>query len=287
MGGTVAETIRTTDGEVIKMARKTGAYNWMFFSKEFNDETNHTEKEAIEKHCKSFFDMKEDFDSGEPYKLPMSPVYGWCKETCPIDYGLVVIDFQNKKVHSMQGYDSPGMLQLSHISPYIKYDIDTENGYKFLIDNNLLYTLDKDKNEFVDIHTFFGKKITYEDVLEMNSHSITKEIKDLFFQSKISRDDLFFINFVPKKLLDFENKNYEETPEGLFDFFNNLKKDDFIFNDEEKKMWKEKMKDFDLDCFLLDSDSEDIDEDILEKRKNIMLDKMDAETKITNKMKRK
>ena len=37
MGGTVAETIRKENGEIIKMARKTGAYNWMFFSKEFSN----------------------------------------------------------------------------------------------------------------------------------------------------------------------------------------------------------------------------------------------------------
>lgn len=77
MGGTVAETIREEDGNIIKMARKTGAYNWMFFSKEFNQKDF---KKAVEDHTKIWFEMRGDFISGPKYTYPMSPVYGFHEE---------------------------------------------------------------------------------------------------------------------------------------------------------------------------------------------------------------
>ena len=54
------------------MARKTGAYNWMFFTREFADKNFDL---AIENHVKAFLEMKEDFETGTPYKFNMSPVY--------------------------------------------------------------------------------------------------------------------------------------------------------------------------------------------------------------------
>lgn len=72
MGGTAGEAIRRENGEVIKMARRTGAWNWLIFTKAFCEGRF---DEAIDEHAKAFFEMREDYLSGEPYKLPMSQVY--------------------------------------------------------------------------------------------------------------------------------------------------------------------------------------------------------------------
>jgi hypothetical protein len=230
MGGTVAETIRRENGEIIKMARRTGAYNWMIFSKEFN--VGEIDK-AIDEHLKMFMEMKEDYEHGEPYKHPMSPVYGWCNHLAPVDYGLVVLDFQKKKIHSMQGYDSPGKLSLISM-PH--NDKETMEIYDFLMQNNLLDVCKYDFTRLGDVHSIFGSKEPFKIALKELNNSYLDGIKSIFGQYNTSHIDMVF---VPKILKNFELHSYEESPEGLVKMLSALKNDGFTFNEEEIKMWKE------------------------------------------------
>lgn len=240
MGGTVAETIRKEDGQIIKMARKTGAYNWMFFSKDFNSGKI---EEAIDAHVQKFTEMKDDFESGEPYKFPMSPVYGWCDHIAPTDYGLVVIDFQNKKIHSMQGYDVPGTLYSISLSKHMGGDKETKEAYKFMAENNLFEVYDNDMKHLGDIHSVFGAKDTFNAIQKEieNAYNPLNALKDIFKKNKVNPSQLIF---TPKALKDFEIITYEEGPEDLLKFLTNLKADGFNFNADEVKMWKEHFADF-------------------------------------------
>lgn len=229
MGGTVAETIRRENGEVIKMARRTGAYNWMIFSKEFNKGDF---DKAIDNHIKMFFEMKEDYENGEPYKHPMSPAYGWCSHIAPVDYGLVVIDLQNKKIHSMQGYDSPGKLSLICM-PH--NDDETKANYDFLMKNNLLEVCKYDLTPLGDVHSFFGKEDPLKVALDEVENSYKKFFMSIFKKNNLDKTD---ITFIPKILNNFEYCKYEENPEGLVKMLAELKKDGFNFNDQEVNMWK-------------------------------------------------
>jgi hypothetical protein len=236
MGGTVAETIRRENGQVIKMARRTGAYNWMIFSKEFN--TGEINK-AIDEHLQMFLEMKEDYESGEPYKHPMSPVYGWCNHMAPIDYGLVVLDFQKKKIHSMQGYDGPGKLSIISIAHNNK---ETMEKYDFLMKNNLLEVCKYDLTPLGDIHSIFGSEDPLKVALKELNNSYLDSFKSIFNKYNTSRLDMVL---VPKVLKDFESYSYEESPDGLIKMLSALKNDGFVFNDEEIKMWKEHYDDLD------------------------------------------
>lgn len=268
MGGTVAETIRKENGEVIKMARKTGAYNWMFFTKEFAEGNFN---EAIENHVQAFREMQEDFQSGEPYKFPMSPVYGWCNETAPIDYGLVVIDIQNKKIHSMQGYDRPGYEYFNMLSKYTVLDKEREEAFQYLIENNLLNIFNRNqienKNEVKDIEEYFGKNCTLETIRDTMNSKMKKAFTNYL--------DLVFY---PKMLDNFEYISYEENPEGTFQLLKNLIDDGFEFNQEETKMWKERVQECDIEDFMGDNENES--EEILyqkaEEKKENLIKKMDA-----------
>jgi hypothetical protein len=280
MGGTVAETIRKENGEVIKMARRTGAYNWMFFTKEFAEGKF---DEAIEKHVQIFREMQEDFQSGEPYKFPMSPVYGWCNETAPIDYGLVVIDIQKKKIHSMQGYDHPGYEYFNMFSKYTVLDKEREEIFQYLIENNLLNILNrKNKNEVKDIEQYFGKNYTLEKIRDQ----MDVKMKGIF-------NDYLDLVFYPKLLDNFEYISYEENPEGTFQLLKNLIDDGFKFNQEEMNMWKERVQECDIEDFMDDADDEN--EEVLyqkaEEKKADLIKKMDTlfhsnqEKKTTKKIK--
>ncbi len=241
MGGTVAETIRRENGEIIKMARKTGAYNWMFHSKEFN---NGNIDKAIDDHIKAFMEMKADYESGEPYEYNMSGVYGWCNHTAPVSYGLVVIDIQNKKIHSMQGYDSPGGLHSFSFNLHTKDDEESIKAYKYLVENNLYDVYDYNNKYLGDIHSVFGAKDTFNVIKKEIKNSMTG-IPSLFSFFKTKEYDASDLIFFPKALKDFEIIDYSEDASGLISMLSALKKDGFEFNSNEIKMWKEHFDDYD------------------------------------------
>ena len=205
--------------------------------------------------------MKEDFEKGEPYKYPMSSVYGWCNETAPIEYGLVVIDFQNKKIHSMQGYDVPAQKSLISFASSYYTDKEQTNINQFLIENNSL-NLYNEKNMFVgDIQRLFGKNATITSVTKKIEKKLYKKI-NLF-----KNDDLnLFSYFKPKSLNDFEVISYKETPEGCIEMFKTLKKEGFYFNKEEIDSWKDYINRFDLEYFV--ENSNDYDDDTFVKIAN-------------------
>lgn len=232
MGGTVAETIRQENGEIIKMARKTGAYNWMFFSKKFNnDQIN----EAIDDHVELFNQMKEDFETGEPYKYPMSPVYGWCNHTAPIDYGLVVIDFKEKKIHSMQEYDSPATLHSIYFSTTMKHSEEVTEDYKFIVNHNCVDVYDEDMNYCGDVHSVFGSVNTYDNIQQSFNNNYIKIIQNIINPSNVPKKYIF----MPKILKDFQFINYNDNPDGIIHYLTALAADGFNFNTEETSYWKE------------------------------------------------
>lgn len=260
MGGTVGETIRRENGEVIKMARKTGAYDWMFFSKEFCEKKFDI---AIDKHIKTFVEMREDYLKGEPYKYNMTPVYGWCEVLCPIDYGLVVIDFQKKKIHSMQGYSNPGHHYISMLSNNVILNKDTEFDFDYLIKNNLLLIKDdgnEDKDKLQDIKEFFGEDFSLKK-LRIKLDNIFTRINSVFNYKNSLNNLLFF----PKVLNEFEFIMYEETPEGTISFLKNLIEDGFSFTKNDFDGWKDKINNFDVDYFLTEKDYEIDADDLIEK----------------------
>lgn len=272
MGGTVAETIRKENGEIIKMARKTGAYNWMIFTKDFCTDDFDT---AIEKHVKVFFDMREDFKSGKPYKFPMSPVYGPLEELNPIAYGLVVIDFQKKKIHSMQGYDRPGGYNFSGLSHIGKENKDDLN---YIISNNLLNVVNHKGKNLGDIETIFGKGA--------NLERLQKEIQNSFnpvnvIFSKLFKNDFdyFDLLLVPKNLINFEVIVYEESQEGIIKYLSNLAEDGFTFNSKEIENWKTHICFDDCD-WLSEEDFEKMTESEIDmeidKRKKTFNDEIDS-----------
>lgn len=239
MGGTVAQTIRMPSGELIKMARKTGAYNHLFFSKEFNEGNL---SQAIEDYVKIWAQMREDFLSGPPYKYPMSGVYGRHVYTSPEDYGLVVIDFEKNKIHSLQGYDTPGTLSCSSISSFTVRDPQERLTLDFLISNNLLNVVEVKEqkiNVLGSIRDIFGDNVDLQKLEKINTLKFQRNLSASFFNQRL----------MPKKLESFEYKIYDEEPRGVIELAKNLVSDKFVFSKEEQNLWIQAFSDFDLDYF--------------------------------------
>lgn len=250
MGGTVAETIRKEDGSIIKMARRTGAYNHMFFSKEFN---NGEIDKAVTEHIDIFMEMKEDFESGEPYKYEMSPVYGGFTLLAPVDYGLVVIDIKNKKIHSMQDFDNPGFIYMIKLSESMTFEQKILDSYNFLIENNklLIYNNEELLGDCIQV---FGK--------DASISTVQKIINDAYSSSDIKRkfkhEELFYLRIMPDGLKDFEFILYDDSEKELLKYATNLISDGFEFSDEEINTWLEHSERY---FEFLDIEGEDLSDD--------------------------
>lgn len=250
MGGSVAETIRKENGEVIKMQRGTGAYNLMFFSKEFN--SGEIDK-AIDKHIEVAFKIKADFEKGKPYQHELTEFYGGFNLLAPTGYGLVVIDFKMKKIHTMQDYDRPGILGGASLALTIPPDGNGDAEYEFLIKNNLLNVHDFELNFMGDVHKVFGNENTYENIGKITEQTYSE-------RSYKHRATLF--SYIPKALKDFVTIRYEDDIDGMMTYVSNLKEDGFSFDAEEIIIWKEEFE-AKLEDYLEDYALQNIDEDIL------------------------
>jgi len=254
MGGTVAETIRKEDGSIIKMARRTGAYNYMFFSKEFN---NGEIDKAVTEHIDIFMEMKEDFENGEPYKYEMSPVYGGFTLLAPVDYGLVVIDIKNKKIHSMQDFDNPGFINMFKLSESMTFEQKILDSYNFLIENNklLIYNNEQLLGDCIQV---FGEDASLSTVQKIINDAYSSDVK-----SKFKHEELFYLRIMPESLKDFEFISYDDSEKELFKYATNLVSDGFEFSDEEINTWLEYSERY---FEFLDIEGEDLSDDEYESK---------------------
>lgn len=127
MGGSIAVTIRTPDGEWHKMDRWTNATSYTFTDPLFMD----GDQETLDNYLKPWYEMCEEFDNGTfEEKSPMAAVY--CNheyssrdKTMPSEYGLVFIDFVNKLFINMNGYttyDSISDAKVKMLARTISFD---------------------------------------------------------------------------------------------------------------------------------------------------------------------
>ncbi len=103
MGGTVAVTIRKTDGREHRMARWTNVLPWFVENQKFlGKDTTH-----IQNYIAMWEDMRQDWiDNHETgnFRHNMTSCYGDHPYLAPAGYGLVVLDQQSAVILSMQGY---------------------------------------------------------------------------------------------------------------------------------------------------------------------------------------
>lgn len=276
MGGTVAVTVKHK-GVVTKMARKTGSYNWMLFSPEIL--ANNVDK-AVNDYNQKGDEFKEDFNSGEPFKYPMSGVYGWCNETAPVDYGLVYIDFDSKEIYSLQGYDSPGRMGFSSIFLKIYQKDKTEfyNDIKFINDDFVIIYDDMQEKQY-SVKEFFGTDDNSE-IQKMMEKKSTEPVTHLLI-NKFSC--IPFLKeqhpFTYIQLKDWKITKYEENIDGLIAMHAELSTK-MQFNQAEQDMWIEAaeyyLEDYEDDHVGKMMDDEKSDDDIdayIEAKKHEILNK--------------
>lgn len=219
MGGYVSETIRKQNGDIIKMCRVTGSYNFMFFSKDFsNDKIN----EAIDEHVKTYFSLKENHKN-KSYLAPE-------------DYGIVVIDFKNKKIHSMQGYDKPSYQHFVNIS--MLNNSESHEIYDFLFKQNRLAIYTANNDYLAGFNDFFGNDISLSKFHQIikNEFKIRYNNEDVLLEEDFNKS-FFNLTIQPTSLKNFKYIKYEESIDGILSFITNLMNEGFKFTNKEKQMW--------------------------------------------------
>ncbi len=233
MGGTVAETIRRENGQILKMARRTGAYNWMFFSREFLEGD---EEKAIAEHHRGFEEMRQDWlknqESGK-FEFGMTDAYGWCEHTAPIDYGLVVIDFQARKIHSMQGYDTPFSMSIWDFGAMFESEGAKEAALaEKMIREDWAFFANRSLEPLGSLSEAFAGAASRELRIERMEELLKGFRTEAAPGKRIDR-------IVPAKG-GFELLRYEETPKGALSMAKALSAEGFSFREDEIQMWVER-----------------------------------------------
>lgn len=115
MGGTIAVTIRTPDGQEYRMARWTNSLPSFTKSLKFIQK----DSEHIQEYMKPYFEMKEDYKQNHrtgKFKFNMTGCYNPWGQCAPLGYGLVVIDMVNNIIADSQGYTHLTEIYSGHVA---------------------------------------------------------------------------------------------------------------------------------------------------------------------------
>jgi len=112
MGGCVGVTIRKADGTEVRMCRWTNGLPDFITNVAFVEQ----DEAHLDSYLQTWADFQADYaankDTGK-YAHNMSDIYAPYPFLAPIEYGLVLIDYQTKQVLSKQGYTAVGHFHCS------------------------------------------------------------------------------------------------------------------------------------------------------------------------------
>lgn len=187
-----------------------------------------------------FFSLNKSFHAGK-YKLAVKQFLKYCTEEgdeleitelAPSWYGLIVLDFKDKVVHSMQYYNVPFQINLTEFSPYRVPTSKTIKTFNELFKLNSFNVIYEGKN-IGSLHDFFGKDVDYKNLCQM----IKENSSGLNYKNDGIDYNLVYLNLVPKVLSEFTIKYYEDDEQGKKDFQNALLNSHFKLSSEEKNQW--------------------------------------------------
>lgn len=143
MGGQTRVVLLQENHEPLSFITYTGAENYFFFSKNFAENN-------IQKGIDELVKEAIKYDSIKDTTL------------APDGYGLTVIDFKNKTLHSLTDYDKPGFLGVSSYQLRLMggYQSDQENEFKYLTQENKLLFINTQTGKKCNIDDFFGTRDT-------------------------------------------------------------------------------------------------------------------------------
>lgn len=188
--------------------------------------------------------MKEDYENNKEtgqFKLDMTPVYFPHNTKSPDEYGIIVVDFQNKKIYSSQDYSGVGNLQFYNFwSPFEDLE-EKQKRLKTFLETGLikemsLYDRKTDNTTMINLKNFSVKDIE-KMFNELENRKINKfshsELKNVDKENV----DNYFSHFIINS--DWKFVVYHDRSIGILKIKKELNKDGFSFTKEDNESWKE------------------------------------------------
>lgn len=241
MGGNIGFIIKKENGEQIGMSRWTNIMPHFF--KNINLYLGNTSAWYDEFACE-WLKMKDDYeknkDTGD-FKLNMTPVYFPNPTQSPDEYGIVVVDLQNKKIYSSQDYTNVGSLAFYHmwsgygdneedealIRQYFEHGLIKEIGY---------YDRTKRSYEKMDI-----SGVNVDDIIQLLQeavdHQVNKFSHPLFAHLSKKDLDMYSSHFLINSQWQFTT--HDDRDIGVLKVKKEIDANDFIFTEQDNTAWKE------------------------------------------------
>lgn len=241
MGGNIGFIIKKEDGEQIGMSRWTNIIPHFF--KDPNLYLGNT-KEWFADFAKEWLKMKEDYEKNKDtgkFALNMTPVYFPHETKSPDEYGIIAVDFQNKKIYSSQDYSGVGNLQFYNFWSQFEDEEEKTARLKKFVETGLikevsLYDTEKNESTVVNLSNF-----TLENIITMLDEISDRRVKE--FSNPLLKDfnkkniDNYFSHFIISS--EWKFVIYHDRSLGVLKIKKELDKDGFTFSEQDNESWKE------------------------------------------------
>lgn len=244
MGGSIGFTIREKNGTEHRMCRWTNSMPGFINHIDFIEESD----EHLQNYLKVYLDMKEDWEKhgedwdaeGRDYGIfehHMTPVYApFNGILAPIEYGLVVVDYQTNTVLHCQGYTSFGSIYgMEFFSSFAKnkpweyigggWEEITRDNQRLIDSGKIKSFMTYDRETYDEIHTpitdIDKQMAPYVKVMESRRRRKRKEVPEKVI-----------LDMNPWKVIRFK-----EGKEGFDKFREEVTKLGFVLNEKDREEW--------------------------------------------------
>jgi len=247
MGGTVAVTVREPDGKEHRMSRWTNAFPDVVHDLRFIAK----DPAYMAEYLKRWYDMREDWlanhETGE-FKYNMTPCYGGSVYLAPDDYGLIVLDQQENRILSMQGYTTFGFFHMAAVwlalnRNGVSFGSFDDNPLNLIVQgkatiDNYLATLEANdpSNYAVSFFKLFANGRIKEGCVNEKTLDVSgMEPEQLV---RIILNERGF-NYFPVDLSPFTVTDYDENSAGAAQMRKDILDLGFVLTEEEEQHWSD------------------------------------------------
>lgn len=242
MGGNVGIIIKKENGEQIAMDRWTNIMP-SFFSQVslYRGDT----AQWYAEFSQQWEEMRQDYEKNKEtkkYEHNMTDVYFPHDTNSPTEYGLIAVDFANKKIYSSQGYCSVAKVSAMRLVSNMygdEEDIEEREeflNFKALYDAGFIKKMEMyiDKLETIDLKDWSWNDLKTT-LLEMqdSKNKNNFSVEQMF---DVSREDkLFRTNFPIESQWKISSRR--DDKQCLLDMKEEMENDGFVFTQEDNAAW--------------------------------------------------
>lgn len=244
MGGNVGVIIKKLNGEQVGMSRWTNIMPRFF--KDINLYLGNTEQ-WYQEFSEQWLEMKQDYENNKHtgnFQHNMTPVYFPHNHCVPDEYGIIAVDFNNKKIYSSQDYCNIGSLAFHHVwdmfnnNKKIKENIIALKQY---FDNGFLKKVQYYNPEKKDVEVMDISDLSFDEIIYLVAETADARLEKYSLEKfqHIKKDIGTFYSTVFLLNTEWQFVVYNDRSIGVLKVKKEMDKDGFVFSDQDNKQWKQ------------------------------------------------